>query len=81
MVTRQTPISVAVVIVVVGVGVGGSGGGGGVVVVVVVFTLNRYFYPTTSAVHPAAYVLMGHPLERDANLVLSEDCETKELKT
>ena len=33
-----------------------------VVVVVVVFTLNRSFYPTTSAVHPV-FVLILHPRE------------------
>ena len=31
-------------------------------VVVVVFTLNRYFYPTTLAVHPVS-VLILHPRE------------------
>ena len=42
---------------------------GGVVVAVVAFTLNRFFYPTTSsAVHPASVIL----LPRDTNYVVKD---------
>ena len=42
-------------------------------VVAAAFTLNRSFYPTTSAVYPVS-VLILHP--RDANYVVT-DCETE----
>ena len=44
------------------------------VVVVVVFTLNRSFYPTTSAVPPVS-VLILHP--REIQFIWSQDSETE----
>ena len=48
-----------------------------VVVVVVVFTLNRSFYPTTSAVPPVSSLIL-HP--RDTNSVVT-DSETDKNQT
>ena len=50
---------VVVVVVVVAVAVAVA-----VAAVVAVFTLHRYFYPTTSAVHPVSVLLLLHPMIR-----------------
>ena len=47
------------------------------VVVFVVFTLNRTFYPTTSAVHPVS-VLILHPREIQ---IMRSQTETEKKKT
>ena len=46
--------------------------------VCVVFTLNRSFYPTTSAVHPVS-VLILHP--REIQIMWSQTVETEKTKT
>ena len=56
------------------------------VVVAVVFTLNRSFYPTTSAVHPVS-VLVLHPTREipgtvlRTNYVVTDCCETEKKQT
>ena len=46
-------------------------------IVVVVFTLNRYFYPTTSAVPPVSFLILHH---REINYVVT-DSETEKNQT
>ena len=46
-----------------------------VVVVVVVFTLNRSFYPTTSALPPVSFLI--YPINRDTNYVVTDCCTEK----
>ena len=46
-----------------------------VVVVVVVFTLNRSFYPTTSALPPVSF--LSYPINRDTNYVVTDCCTEK----
>ena len=46
-----------------------------IVVVVVVFTLNRSFYPTTSALPPVSFLI--YPINRDTNYVVTDCCTEK----